>query len=125
MSAIALPSRAVARRRAKSRSASRILGHVAAFSAVIAVSYGVSSLAGNTLMEKARREGLNAQARSRQAKMDVALLRDRIERLTSMQSVEQWASFRGFVSPDQLFAIQARQAAAEEQMGARVHARNL
>lgn len=67
------------------------------FGMIMAVAYGFSSLAGQTMMEQARREGIRSQERARQARMDVSILRQRVDRLTSMKSIDGWALSHGMV----------------------------
>lgn len=65
------------------------------FGLLVAIAYGASSLAGQTIMEQARREGIRSQERARQAKMDVAVLRQRVDRLSSFRAIESWALSHG------------------------------
>jgi hypothetical protein len=107
MSAIPLPNvrtetRPLTRTRAVSKQrkvvGEAILAYSAAFAFLVAATYGASSLAGQTMMEQARREGLHAKERALDARKDVATLRQRVERLVGMRSIDQWASVRGFVT---------------------------
>lgn len=93
----------MARTKGDSRDSSQlwrvILTYVFVFAFIVASSYAASSLIGHTLMEQARREGLRASERASLARKDVAALRQRIERLVGLRSVERWATVRGF-APD-------------------------
>lgn len=73
-----------------------ILWYALGFSIIVGLTYGTSSLVGQTMMEQARREGLQARERAQDARKDVAVLRQRVERLVGMRSVEQWATVRGY-----------------------------
>jgi len=59
-----------------------------------------SSLAGHVMVEKARREGISARQRAGDARKAGALLRARVDALTSLGAVEAWANSHGFVAPD-------------------------
>ncbi len=91
---------AIARNRAVGQSVQSVAVMSIAFLLIALGAYGFSSLAGQTMMEQARREGIRAQERARQARMDVALLRQRVDRLTSMKSIEAWAESRGMQTPE-------------------------
>lgn len=89
--------RAVRRRAPRRNVAAVILGHVALFALVASATYGGSTLVGHSLMEHARREGLRAGDRARVARADLARLRSKLERLTTMRAVEDWSKVKGFV----------------------------
>lgn|GEM_PF-2997520 len=95
--------RRIARAKGVSRDSSQlwrvILTYVFVFAFIVASAYAASSLVGHTLMEQARREGLRASERASMARKDVAALRQKIERLVGLRSVERWAEVRGF-APD-------------------------
>lgn len=59
-----------------------------------------SSLVGHVMVEKARREGIWARERAGDARKSEALLRSRVDELTSLGAVEAWAHSHGFVAPD-------------------------
>jgi hypothetical protein len=91
-------TRQIVRTRSRRRSSSVLsvfMTKAVALTVVAAAAYGASTLAGQTMMEQARREGLRAQERSRQARMDVGLLRERVARLSSMKTIENWAAMSG------------------------------
>lgn len=105
MSAIPVPgprtrTRPIPRTRAKSTAnhavRDSLLNYTLAFGLLFGLTYGASSLLGQTMMEQARREGLQARERAQTARKDVAVLRQRVERLVGMRSVEQWATVRGY-----------------------------
>jgi hypothetical protein len=73
-----------------------VLAYGFAFLFIAGCSYAASSLIGQTMLEQARREGLRASERAAMARKDVAALRQRIERLLGLRSVEKWAEVRGF-----------------------------
>lgn len=90
-------SRAPSRSRRRRRSALGVwLVKVVLLGFVGLLSYGTSTLVGQTLMEQQRREGLRAQERAQQSRADAALLRTRVARLTSLKTIDDWAAMRGF-----------------------------
>lgn len=92
--------RRTVRRRAPRRNANGlVLGYIALFGMVVAVTFGFSTLAGHSFMEHARREAIRAGERTRIARADLGRLRSRLERLTTMKSVDDWSKTRGFVAP--------------------------
>jgi|GEM_PF-6303300 len=94
------------RRAVRHRSARRSVGGFAVvWCALVALSYVGSTLMGQTMLEQARREGLRAQERSREASMDAAVLRDRLRRLTSMRAVDEWATVRGYKPQEQAVVV--------------------
>lgn len=97
------------RRAAPRRASSTFLGGFAVrallWVALVGLSYAGSTLLGQTMLEQARREGLRAQARARDANMDAAMLRDRLRRLTSMRAVDEWATVRGFTPQEQALVV--------------------
>jgi hypothetical protein len=72
------------------------------FGLVIVAVYLASSLTGNVMMEKARREGLRAQERAQAAKKTEAGLRQSIDAMTGITAVGEWALAHGFRAPEQL-----------------------
>lgn len=90
--------RRTVRRRAPRRNfAQVVIAQVALFGFVCSVTFGFSSLTGHSLMEQQRREALRAGNRARVARSDLARLRSRLERLTTMRAVDDWAKVKGFV----------------------------
>lgn len=75
---------------------------IAGLACLTIVTYGFSCLAGNSLMEYARRDSIRAAERTKAARADVARLRARVDRLTTMSAVDRWAESRGFVPPEGL-----------------------
>lgn len=84
------------------------MAYALAFGFLVACSYAASSLVGHTLMEQARRDGLRATERAAMARKDVAALRQRIERLVGLRSVERWAAIRGFAPDGDAKALMAK-----------------
>ncbi len=74
------------------------------FVGCLALSYGASTLLGNSVMESARREAGRAESRARVARDETARLQRRLDRLTSPQSVASWARLRGFVPVHTVFS---------------------
>lgn len=75
-------------------------GRLAAYAGAALLAFVASSLAGQALTESARRDALRATERARAAMADVALLRERVDRLSSVDSLESWAALRGFALPE-------------------------
>ncbi|MCU0317614.1 MAG: hypothetical protein MUC92_13595 [Fimbriimonadaceae bacterium] len=69
------------------------------FGFVALLSFGFSVLLGNSMMEHARREGAKVTIRAKQARSDVARLRQTVDRQVTMAAVDDWARGRGFLSP--------------------------
>lgn len=69
------------------------------FGFVVAVTFGFSILLGSSMMENARRDRLDALERTKVAREDMARLRGRMDRLTTMAAVDTWARTRDFVPP--------------------------
>ncbi|HVT13437.1 MAG TPA: hypothetical protein VHE55_14315 [Fimbriimonadaceae bacterium] len=84
--------------------ASRVLSRSAALASVTLAVFFASSLAGQVMVEKARRDGLHAVGRARDAAKEVALLRQSVQDMTQPSRVDEWAQENGFVSPDSLVA---------------------
>jgi len=66
--------------------------------------YFVSSLSGQVMVEKARREGLSAVTRAKDAVKEEAMLREKVQALTRASAVDTWAEENGFVAPEALSA---------------------
>jgi P2-related tail formation protein len=65
------------------------------------VTFSAFSLAGQVMVEKARRDGIRAAQRARAASGEISALRLRVQALTSSSSIEQWAVTNGFTPADQ------------------------
>ncbi|MGV3616710.1 MAG: hypothetical protein ACO1SV_15390 [Fimbriimonas sp.] len=85
------------RRGAQPRSAVMMAAMV--FVGFFTASYATSSLAGQVMVEKARRLEISARERAREARRTEASLRARVDALTSATSVESWALTHGFTVP--------------------------
>lgn len=72
------------------------------FGLIAVAVYVASALTGNVMMEKARREGLDAQERARAARSAEVALRESIDSLTSLSALNDWACAHGFRAPEQL-----------------------
>jgi hypothetical protein len=94
--------RARVARRSKTQTA--LKSRALAFATIVASTYLVSSLFGQVMVEKARREGISAVARASDARKMEAVLTRRLDSLTSLTSVDQWAKTHNFFPPDQLAA---------------------
>jgi hypothetical protein len=69
---------------------------MALFIAVVLLTFFASSLAGHVAVEKARREGLRALERAKEARKAEVVLRNRVDLLTGIRSVETWSAANGF-----------------------------
>lgn len=65
---------------------------LALFSSALLVSFFLSSIAGNAMLEKTRRERIRSQERTIQARTDAAQIRRSLDFLTSMRSVDRYAA---------------------------------
>src|SRR5258707_7821110 len=92
--------RARVARRSKTQAAWKT--RAVAFATIVATTYLVSSLFGQVMVEKARREGISAVARATEARKMEAVLTRRLDSLTGLTSVDQWAKTHNFFPPDQL-----------------------
>ena len=97
---------ALPRRRARSRVRPSVLVEKATlFLAVTVITCAASSLSGQIMVEKARREGLRAQERASVAQRSEAALRIQVNKLASAPAIEIWAQEHGFVTVDSLTPI--------------------
>lgn len=80
----------------------RILAGSVRFSVIAVCVFFASSLFGQVMLENARRDGIRAVQRAKQAAKDQALLRDRVLALTRASAIDAWAEANGFVSPESL-----------------------
>lgn len=94
------------RRKARTQARARtnvwgsILGGAALFAVVAVATFLASSMAGQVMVEKARREGISAQRRASDARRAEAALRSRISELTGFTAMENWALSHGYIAPD-------------------------
>lgn len=86
-------TRTVTRSRVKARtqSNSNWLAVPFAFVVVASMAFVASSVAGNVLLEQARRDRINSVERVNSARLEVARLRIELNGLTSMAAVDRWA----------------------------------
>jgi hypothetical protein len=68
----------------------------------VGLTFLVSSLTGQVMVEKARREGIRSMQRAMDARKVEAVLRHRLDSITGLTSVDEWAKTHGFFAPDQL-----------------------
>lgn len=87
------------RRRATTITLSFVANQLAVFTAVAVVAFGFSILMGSSLKENARRDMVKAKERTKVARDDMARLRARMDRLSTMAAVDTWARARNFVAP--------------------------
>ena len=90
------------RSRARSKTGAAALVRATWFVIIVGTTYLASSLSGNVMMEKARREGLRAQDRARTARKAEVVLRQEIDGMTGMTALADWALSHGFRAPEQL-----------------------
>lgn len=106
MSAIPIgrPLKGRSERREQARRRSEAWGNIAnsaaLFICIAGTVYLVSSMVGQVMVEKARREGIRAASRSIEAKKAESMIRRHVEALTSLSAVDEWASAHGFLAPD-------------------------
>ena len=72
---------------------------IAACFTAFVVTYGASSLAGQVMVERARRMEITARERAREARKTEASLRARVDMLKSPGAIEEWATRHGFGTP--------------------------
>ncbi len=56
------------------------------------------------MVEKARREGIRAVERNKDAAKEVALLRDKVQAMTRSSAIDSWAEINHFVAPESMVA---------------------
>ena len=79
------------------RRVATIFGQAASFAIITGIAFSTFSLAGQVMVEKARRDSIRANARARQASRDIAELRGTVQDLASSRSIDEWAAANGFV----------------------------
>ncbi len=103
---------APARRRGKTIAKSNLTA--ANFAVIVGVTYLISSLSGQVMVEKARREGIAASARAAEARKVVDELSQRLASLRDLPAVEAWAKTHKFFLPDQLAQTGEKQVAQSQ-----------
>lgn len=89
------------RSQAKTKTAAVALGRTMAFLVLASATYLTSSMAGQVMVEKARRDGISAQRRAAEAKRAEVSLRARINELTGFSNLDSWATAHGLVASEQ------------------------
>lgn len=89
-----------ARPRRRLRDDGLLAARLLSFAIVAAAVFIGSSLFGQVMVEKARREGLQAIERARAARRAESVLRQEVDGLGSLGSVEAWAASHSFVTPE-------------------------
>jgi hypothetical protein len=84
------------------RAASSVLAKTVVFGVLTLGVFFSSSLAGQVMVEKARRDGIRATERLKAAAKEEAILRDRVLSMTRESAITAWAQENGFVSPELL-----------------------
>lgn len=101
------------RRRERDRALRLVAGHVLLFVVVSGLTLGFSSLLGHSLKEQARHEAVRSGERARSARLEVARLRRRVERLVTVKSIEDWSLVQGLASPYKFVANKPKPAVAQ------------
>ena len=108
-------TRVQTRARSSTSSQGATLALAATFAIIVCCAFIASSLLGNVMVEKARREGLRAAERARDARKAEAVLREQVDSLMSLAAVEDWATAHNFSAPDGLGVSSAKVANGTEQ----------
>jgi len=87
------------RRQARTNPALFIATRAIVFGVICLFTYATSSLAGQVMVEKARRQGIAAKERAIEARRAEATIRERVDSLTSARSIEEWALAHGLQTP--------------------------
>jgi hypothetical protein len=77
-----------------------VLARVAVFGVLTLSIFFSSSLAGQVMVEKARRDNLRAVSRAKEATKEEAMLRDTVQALTRSSAIDTWAQQNNFVAPE-------------------------
>lgn len=84
------------------RTRTNVLAKVVVFGVLTASVFFASSLAGQVMVEKARRDGIRATERLKSAAKEEAILRDRVLSMTRESAIATWAQENGFTAPEAL-----------------------
>jgi hypothetical protein len=84
--------------------ASKVIAKTALFGVIALSCYFSSSLAGQVMVEKARRDGLRSVERSKAAVKEESLLRQSVLSMTQASAVATWAEQNHFIPPEELVA---------------------
>lgn len=82
--------------------ATKVGARMMQFGMATLVFFMCSSMAGQVMVEKARREGLSAASRAKEATKAEALLRTQIQDMSSTSAIDQWALAHGFQASEVL-----------------------
>ena len=100
---VATPVSQPRRPRARSKSWTQVFAAYATLFALTAtLTFGFSSLLGSSMKEAARQEAVRDGSRAKAARADMSRIRSRVERLSTMKSVDDWSELNGFVTTYQL-----------------------
>lgn len=94
-------TREQAKAKAQAKPKVKVGQRLAVFATIAGVAFMCSSLLGQVMVEQARREGIRAMERAREARKMEAVLRSRLDVLTNLTSVEEWAKSKGMLAPEQ------------------------
>jgi hypothetical protein len=85
---------------AKPAVGSIVLARAALFGVVTLSIFFSSSLAGQVMVEKARRDGLHAVVRAKEATKEEAMLREQVLSMKRSSAIDTWAQENRFVAPE-------------------------
>jgi hypothetical protein len=85
---------------AKPAVASQALARAACFGVLTLSVLLSSSLAGNVMLEKARRDNLRAVSRAKEATKEEAVLREKVQSMMRSSAIDRWALQNNFVAPE-------------------------
>ena len=84
--------------------ASKVIARSALFGVIALSCFFSSSLAGQVMVEKARRDGLRSIERSRTVAREESLLRQSVQSITQASAIATWAEQNHFIPPEELVA---------------------
>lgn len=90
----------------KPRANSKVLTRSILFGVLTLSVFFASSLVGQVMVEKARREGIRSVERAKDAAKDVALLRDRFQSMSRASAIDGWALSHDLIAPESITAEQ-------------------
>jgi len=92
-----------AKPRARRKSWSQVFfTNVLLFTMATTVTFGFSTLLGYSMKEAARHQAIRDGDRAKSARADMSRIKSRIERLSTLRSVDEWSQLKGFVTTFQV-----------------------
>jgi hypothetical protein len=95
-------SKAKTKAKRRSRISEAVQARALTFIAIVGVTYLVSSLSGQVMVEKARQDAIHASQRALDAKKVEAELSKRLDEMTGFNAIGQWAETHNFKSLEDL-----------------------